>query len=288
MRLDSTGKVTLDHIYNQADPRPYFETLRRLDYHIPQLAKPYFRALIDSYRASRGVQVPRVLDIGSSYGINAALLRCDASMDELYVRYEAAADHSRDELLAADRELVGSRPAAVVARFMGLDISVPALDYACSAGFLDDAVYADLERSEPTVQQRAQLAGTDLVISTGCLGYVGADTLSRVVSSCERAPVMAHFVLRMFPYDPITECLDEFGYRTVQLDGLFKQRRFASVDEQEHVLETICGLGVDPSGVETTGWLYAQLYLSLPPARDSADDTAEFLKLTQPVRQSIQ
>ncbi|MGH3470050.1 MAG: class I SAM-dependent methyltransferase, partial [Thermocrispum sp.] len=87
MELDATGKVSLEHIYTQPDPRPYFTALRELDYCITQLAKPYFADLIDDYRQTRGMPVPQVLDVGCSYGINAALLRCDVSIDELYDRY---------------------------------------------------------------------------------------------------------------------------------------------------------------------------------------------------------
>ena len=45
MQLDTTGKIQLDHIYTQPDPRDYFRTLRELGYCIPQLAKPYFTAM---------------------------------------------------------------------------------------------------------------------------------------------------------------------------------------------------------------------------------------------------
>lgn len=265
MRFDATGKVTLDHIYTQPDPRAYFSALRGFEYHIPQLAKPYFAALIEDYRRARQVDTPQVLDIGSSYGINAALLRCDVTMDDLYDRYCGVDSHSHAALVSRDRELVRSRTGAR-ARFVGLDISGPALSYARETGFLDDGVHADLERNEPTADQLAQLANTDLVISTGSLGYVGAKTLSQVVAA-SGSPWMAHFVLRMFPFDSIEESLAELGYETVRLDQVFKQRRFISHEEQSRVLDTLSGVGVDPSGLETDGWLYAQLHVSGP--RDS-------------------
>jgi hypothetical protein len=263
VQFDDTGKVSFDHIYTEADPRAYFRTLREVDYHIPGLAKPHFRALIEEYRAVSGVGTPQVVDIGSSYGINAALLRCDASMTELYERYGDAAPDSTDELLARDRDLVAAR-SGVRARFVGLDVSEPALAYGTKAGFLDDAVLADLESGEPTDDQRAQLAGTDLVISTGCLGYVGVPTVSRVVAASGRRPWMAHFVLRMFPFDPIAGALAEFGYRTTRADAMFRQRRFVSAAEREQVLDTLSSVGVDPAGAETDGWFYAQLFVCRP------------------------
>jgi carnitine O-acetyltransferase len=284
VRFDATGKVTLDHIYTQPDPRAYFSVLRPLGYCVPQQAKPYFAELFQEYRESQQVEVPQVLDIGCSYGINAALLKYDITMDELYARYgevsggaveagpvagsqtgpEAAAA-ARRTLLARDRELPRSRRPADAVRFVGLDTSSSALSYALEAGFLDDAVYADLEEHEPTPRQRDQLAGTDLVISTGCIGYVTERTLTRVVAAQGgRRPWMAHFVLRMIPFDRVERALTGLGYHTVRLDEVFKQRRFASVQEQALVLDTMAAAGVHAGGLEEEGWLYAQLYLSRP------------------------
>lgn len=305
MRFDPTGKVTLDHLYTQPDPRAYFGTLRHLGYCVPQQAKPYFEKLIKEYREARQVAAPTVVDIGCSYGINAALLKCDATMDELYARYAGGAGKAREAsdadpadhsghhdapdaldvpdaadsygtpaydpavtqaLLARDRELTRSRRPAHPLRFVGLDISSDALSYALAAGFLDDAVHADLESGDPTPRQSAQLAGADLVISTGCLGYVTERTLTRVVRAQGggRLPWMAHSVLRMFPFDAVESALAGFGYRTVRVEGEFRQRRFASKQEQALVLDRMSAGGVDTRGLEAEGWLYAQLYLSRP------------------------
>ena len=267
LRVDTTGKISLDHIYTRPDPRAYFSTLRELDYNIPELAKPHFRRLIAEYRETFGVPVPTVLDIGCSYGINAALVKHGATMAELYDRYSGRDAHRRTRaaLLARDRELVDSGEPANRVRFLGLDASESALSYALEAGFLDGAVHADLENREPTGEQRAQLAAADLVISTGCLGYVTERTISRIIGSQEGClPWMAHFTLRMFPFDPIAEVLAGAGYETVRRGGLFRQRRFATDEEQASVLDRLLDAGVDPSGLEADGWYYAQLYISRP------------------------
>ncbi|MFE7772418.1 class I SAM-dependent methyltransferase [Streptomyces sp. NPDC057445] len=272
MRFDATGKVSLDDIYTQPDPRTYFNVLRPLGYCVPQQAKPYFAKLVKEYREARHIAEPTVLDIGCSYGINAALVKYDTTMDELYARYvdQAREGDSRADLLTRDRELSRSRRPAQPIRFVGLDASGSALSYALEAGFLDDAVHADLENHEPTARQRDQLSGTDLVISTGCLGYVTERTLTRVVQAQGgRRPWMAHFVLRMFPFDPIERALDGLGYETVRVDEVFRQRRFASPEEQTLVLGNMAAAGVDARGLEAEGWLYAQLHLSRP--CDTAD-----------------
>jgi SAM-dependent methyltransferase len=267
VRFDDSGKVSFDHIYTAPDPRDYFRTLYQLDYRIPQLAKPYFTKLIEEYREARGVPVPTVLDIGCSYGVNAALVKCDITMEELYERYRGKDSGilTRDALLAADRALTRSSTPLDKVRFIGLDSSRPALTYALSAGFLDDAVHADLERSELTEDQRQRLVGLDLVISTGCIGYITQKTLSRIVqANGGHKPWMAHFVLRMFPFGPMADTLHEWGYDTVRIEGVFKQRRFASAVEQSFVLDTLSTIGVDPVELETDGWLYAQLFVSRP------------------------
>lgn len=266
MRFDSTGKISFDHIYTEPDPRAYFNTLSELDYQIPQLAKPYFAKLVREFQDVWRVSKPTVLDLGCSYGINAVLHKCDMTMGELSDRYRGSdvMVQDRDTLLADDRELVRSRDRDR-ASFVGLDVSQPALEYALSAGFIDGAVHADLETADPTERQREQLADVDMVISTGCLGYVTEKTVSRIVAARgDRRPWMAHFVLRMFSYEPIADSLAPLGYETIGVDGVFKQRRFASAEEQSQVLDTLSTAGVDPDGLESEGWFYAQLYLSRP------------------------
>lgn len=257
MHFDTTGKVSFEHVYAEPDPRPYFTALREFDYQLPQLAKPYFAELI----AER--PQPTVLDIGCSYGVNAALYRCGTTMDELYAHYTSAeaAGMDRAELIADDR----ARVASAGVRFIGLDVSAPALEYARDAGFVDVAIHADLERDPPTAQQSALLAEADLVVSTGCVGYVTERTIARIAGlPGGRRPVMAHFVLRMFSYEPIAESLAELGYESVGVEGLFRQRRFVSEQEQEQILDAVGATGAEPHELETEGWLCAQLHLSRP------------------------
>ncbi|WP_157180671.1 hypothetical protein [Protofrankia coriariae] len=131
MPLDATGKISLDHVYTAPNPREYFSTLGRLDYQIPQLAKPYFENLLLRYREASGSPSPTVLDVGCSYGVNAALLKFDLSLVELYDHYAAAASDPRERsvLLDRDRALAAARRAPAGPRVIGLDNSAPALAY---------------------------------------------------------------------------------------------------------------------------------------------------------------
>ncbi|MEV6320087.1 class I SAM-dependent methyltransferase [Nocardia sp. NPDC051787] len=269
--LHTTGKASFDDIYDRPDPRAYYARMSDLDYRIPELAKPFFQQQIREYRASARVTTPTVLDIGCSYGVNAALLRFDTTMRDLAEHY-ADAGSDRAGLVRRDRARVtaGGGPADV--RFLGMDAARPALEYAHEAGLMHDVVHADLESGEPTDEQRALLATADLVVSTGCVGYVTEKTLTRVATAHpRRRPWMAHFVLRMFDFAPIAAELAALGYRTEQAPGLYEQRRFASEAEQAQVLNTLSANGIDTTGREDQGWLYATLYVSRPLPKHHAD-----------------
>ena len=75
--FDHTGKLNLDHVYNKPDPRDYFSTLSKLDYCVPELAKPFFKRLLGAKREVNGEAAAKIVDVGCSYGVNAALLKHD-------------------------------------------------------------------------------------------------------------------------------------------------------------------------------------------------------------------
>ena len=77
------AKVSMGDIYNQSDPRAYFCELNKLDYAIPGAAKPIFQKLIFHLQQRRDDTI-HVLDLGCSYGVNAAILKYDLSREDLY------------------------------------------------------------------------------------------------------------------------------------------------------------------------------------------------------------
>jgi len=125
-----------------------------------------------------------------------------------------------------------------------------------------------------TLPPRAQdeLRTVDMVISTGCVGYVTNQTFDKLLPTLagDRPAWIANFVLRMFPFSPIEKVLCRSGYVTEKLSRkTFPQRRFASSEEMEQVLEKLNDNGVDPSGIEAEGELHAEFFLSRP--KDEAD-----------------
>jgi len=265
---DEIGKIDLTDIYDRSDPRAYYSTLRRLKYIIPETAKPVFQHVIDAYRHVHAKEKLRIVDVGCSYGINAAMLKGDLEMEHLYSLYasDVTANAKRYHLLARDQSYMEAVVKDAELEVVGLDASASAIKYAVEANLLDDGVVADLESGRPSPEAAAVLDGADLVISTGCIGYVGESTLKGILEvNAPQKPWMVHFVLRMFPFDEIHDALEESSYVTEKIeDQTFLQRRFASTEEQEHVLERLASLGIDPQGLESDGWYHAEAFISRP------------------------
>lgn len=265
---DDTGKIVLDDIYDQPTPAAYYTKLSALDYCIPEQAKPHFKQAIAARQAVDGDDAIKIVDVGCSYGVNASLIKHGQSMTELASHYRGLVRQglAHDEVLAADQELYAAAETGRTT-IVGVDASQNAIDYAVSAGILDGGVAADFETEVPDAAQADLLGGSDLIISTGCYGYISETTLGRLLDVNDgRQPWMAHFVLRMFDYEPAAERLGQRGYVTRQLGPPVRQRRFAGSEERAHVLDNLDARGVDPTGREADGWYYAELHVSCPEA----------------------
>lgn len=265
--FDDTGKVVFDDYYNQPDPRAYFSTLRELDYRIAGEAQPVVRTTLDTLRSCRGEEAVKVVDLGASYGINSALLRCDVSLDDLNDRYSdpGVGELDRDELLQRDRQYYRELACDPNIETVGIDPAANAIDYGVEAGLLDHGIATNLEEAPLAHDDAEAVAGADLVISTGCIGYVSETSIERLLDATgDDRPWMAHTVLRMFSFGPYIDLLRDRGYATERLEGTLLQRRFANDDERQHALDNLEEVGVDPSGKETSGWYHANVYISRP------------------------
>ncbi|GAA0727186.1 class I SAM-dependent methyltransferase [Sphingomonas japonica] len=268
IRDDATGtKANMSAIYDQADPRAYFRELGKLDYAIPAAAQPVFQRMVDAIRARRKGTV-HALDLGCSYGINAALLKYPLAMADLQARWTDPVLHGidSDAVREVDRAYFDAQPCADV-RVIGLDPSEPAIAYAEDVGILDDGVTLDLERNAVPPALAETLAPIDMIVSTGCVGYVTQRTFAALMPAVTAgaAPWIGNFVLRMFPYDAIEQTLGGWGYVTEKLEGeTFAQRAFASDIEQERVMAQVDRLGLDTAGLEADGALHAEFFLSRP------------------------
>lgn len=260
-------KLNLGEIYNQADPRAYFNTLEPLKYLIPELAKPVFGRVMESLRETRDLENLTVLDLGCSYGVNAWLLKYGLSMPLLYDHYsEPRNGISREDMIDRDIARLEGRSSRRGPRIVGMDSAERAITYAVDTGLLDDGVIADLEQSALRPEAADKIREADLIITTGCVGYVTETTFRRLLDCFgDRRPWIASFVLRMFPYDNIARALEEYGLETQKLEGeYFVQRRFGSDEERKQVLDKLEHMGLDSTGLESTGRYFAEFYLSRP------------------------
>lgn len=262
------SKANFDRIYEDADPRAYYRVLGGLDYVIPDLASPLFKQLLEA-RAQRQDRPVTVLDLGCSYGINGALLRFPLKFDTLRRRYMLPEIQalSSGATKAFDIAYFRSWPARPNLRIIGLDASANAVHYAADVGILDTPIAEDFEHDTPSERARKALANVDIVISTGCVGYVTERTFKAILECNRNAelPWVASFVLRMFPYDAIRGTLAKFGLATEKLAGAtFVQRRFRDADEYEQSLAKLEALGIDPAGREEEGLFHAELFVSRP------------------------
>lgn len=265
--LTGDRKTDFTRIYREPDPGAYFRTLLRLSYQIPQRALPVFQAVL---AASERTGRPRtVLDVCCSYGINAALLRCDLDLSEIGARYTERTPTALNELIEADAQFYADRLRCTDRAVFGLDVSSPAIDYGIRTGLLAGGWAEDLEASDPSTDLSAGLCDVNMIISTGGVGYIGPRTFDRLVATVgdPRDLWLVVFVLRVFAYDEIAETLTRYGLVTEQLPGMtFRQRRFADTDEFDAANHDVVARGLDPTGKEADGWYHAECFISRPAA----------------------
>ncbi|MCS3446502.1 MULTISPECIES: hypothetical protein [Bradyrhizobium] len=262
------SKAVFDDIYALDDPRAYFSVLGDLDYMIPDVAEPVVRQILAAKVSAAGVK-PTVLDVGCSYGINAAVHRFPLTFGGLrhrYARREMRAIGS-ETLVRLDRNFYAAWPDVGLARFIGLDVSAPAISYATGVGLLEQGIVADLETEALSADSVDLIRSADVIMSTGCIGYVTEKTFSKILDATEKRPWIISFVLRMFPFDSLAATFEKRGLVTERLTGAtFIQRRFRDAEEFESCLASLAVLGVDATGLESEGLFHADLMLSRPEA----------------------
>lgn len=288
----NTVKADFNDIYRRRDPRAYYTVLGGLDYVIPEVANPIFAQLLQRCVVERGRPIT-VLDIGCSYGVNAALLRHGVSMRQLRERYLSPAVQALppDRVAEYDGRYFSGWPARKDVQFVGLDTSPEAIAYAREAGLLNDGAAINLETQQLDDRTRALIACADMVISTGCVGYITHATFQKVMEAKARShvsPWIASFVLRMFDYEKITQTLARHALVTEKLNGAtFVQRRFRDRAEQEQTITALDSRGVDPAGKEADGLLHAELFVSRPEESIAAASLTEIVSLTSGIARPL-
>jgi hypothetical protein len=275
-------KAVFDSIYIADDPRAYFSVLGSLDYTVPDVAEPVIRQILAAKAVASGWN-PTVLDIGSSYGINAATHRFPVNFSSLRQRYarREMVEIEAEEMARLDRHFYASWPEIGIGRFIGLDISEPAIRYANRAGLHIDGVVANLETDTLSARDATVIAPVDVLLSTGSIGYVTERTYDTLLDAVSSSSWVISFVLRMFPYDGFIESFARRGLVTERLRGAtFLQRRFRDEAEFEQTLASLEAQGIDPTGIESEGLFQAELFLSRPEADVRAAPLDDIVSVT--------
>ncbi|MEU7729655.1 hypothetical protein AB0B78_31130 [Streptomyces sp. NPDC040724] len=258
--MTPVGMTSFDDVYALPDPRGYFTALGPYEYQTPGHAQPVFRALA----AELGLGRRTVLDVCCSYGINAALLNHDVTLEELFARYTSArsAELTTAELADLDRDFYAVRRRPDALRAIGIDVSRPALDYAVTVGLLDEGHCVDLEQAEPGEQLRGSLDGTGLITVTGGTSFLTERTFARLFAAIGHPVPVAAFVLRTHDYGAISGCLESYGLTVERAATTQPQRRFTDPREQERAVATVTAFGEDPAGKESAGYFHTRLHLA--------------------------
>ncbi|MGH8903021.1 MAG: hypothetical protein ACRDYA_15450 [Egibacteraceae bacterium] len=268
-RYAKSGKARFDHVYNLPDPRGYFRALQGLAYKAPVHGARVFPRLVARQREQLDREDLVVLDLCCSYGINAALLNHDLTLDALYERYCSPGldSLSTQELVTADRAFYRDRRRPSPVQVVGLDVAENAVAYARRVGLHVGGSSENLEQNDPDRTLGRALTAVDLITVTGGVGYISECTFNRVLehASARSAPWVAAFPLRWTQYSRIAKALAKHGLETEKLTGhTFAQRRFADPREQDYVLNELETMGIDTEGKEAEGWYHTEFYLSRP------------------------
>ncbi|WP_292332316.1 hypothetical protein [Mesorhizobium sp.] len=234
---------------------------------LPDRAKPIFERIFADYRRVRNKTKLKIVDVGCSYGINAALLRTDLDLDDLYAAYLAPRGSLSRRQDIEHRAFFRSHGLRDDIQFVGVDPSFRAVRYALDLGLLEAGVTADLETRDLTIKERSALADADILISTGCVGYATELTFARVYeASATSRPWVVAFAVHRFSYDDIAAALRGFSLETRHVERFRqRQRRFSTSTERQAILKNMAKLGMEDRLERTTGYIYASCYISAPP-----------------------
>lgn len=261
-------KKNFTDIYMQKFPDDYLEEMKRLHYRIPDKTKSLYLSLAEQLykKLSRPVNI---LDIGSSYGINSALMTYDLKMsdlDDFFLNDDSTS-------LEQTRKFFKKNPSNDNLHFYQIDISDPALQFSEDVKLCKKGICVNLETENlPT----KEIPPFDLVIATGCIGYIGYKAFSHLFESIKKQqsknsqsdadkPIFAFSVLRIFDMKKIQQTFDYYGYFLTKADlDPIRQRRFSDSNEKNQTITLLNDKGIDTKGLEDDGHFYANFYVASP------------------------
>ena len=260
-------KKDFTDIYTQKYPTPYLEEMGNLGYRIPDQTKPLYKHLAERILNYKKRPV-KILDLGSSYGINSALLNYELIMSELDGFF---VENKHEPSITATQNFFDELPNNndPNLKFYLVDTSLPALDFAEKTGLCEDSFCVNLEKENIPVKLQQTMHNIDLIISTGCVGYIGWKSFSKILENIESdrdsLPIFAFTVLRIFQMADINRVFEENNFELIKTKiGPLKQRRFYNETEMRDTLNLLKRRNINTENLEGAGYYFADFFVGGP------------------------
>jgi len=262
-------KTNFTNIYTQDSPYEYLKEMNRLEYSISDFTKPLYNTIIKQLEKTLSRSI-NILDLGSSYGINSALMKYNLTMLELNNFFLTGTKPTKKETVQFYEECKNN----INMNFYQIDISKEALKFSQDMNLCERGMNVDLETKKLNLLE--SLPKMDIVIATGCVGYIGYKAflnLLKIIKNRELNskkskkehinPIFAFSVLRMFDINDIKEVFERYDYSLVKSDiKPIHQRNFSGVKEKEQTISLLHEMKIDTKKYEDVGNFYADFYIA--------------------------
>ena len=262
-------KKDFTDIYTQESPCGYLTEMKKLGYSISDSTKPLYNSIVEELenKLSRPINI---LDLGSSYGINSALMKYNLTMTELNNFFLTETEPTKKETKQFYEKCTSNDEMC----FYQIDISDEALKFSEEMGLCKKGIKVNLD--DEKLELLELLPKVDVVIATGCIGYIGYMAFvnllkvikNRQSNSIEdkteyNSPIFAFSVLRMFDMNDIKKTFERYNYSIVKTDMKpIIQRRFSDIKENDETISMLHGMGINTKEYEDDGNFYADFYIA--------------------------
>ena len=262
-------KKDFTDIYTQESPCGYLMEMKKLGYSISDSTKPLYNSIVEELenKLSRPINI---LDLGSSYGINSALMKYNLTMTELNNFFLTETEPTKKETKQFYEKCTSNDEMC----FYQIDISDEALKFSEEMGLCKKGIKVNLD--DEKLELLELLPKVDVVIATGCIGYIGYMAFvnllkvikNRQSNSIEdkteyNSPIFAFSVLRMFDMNDIKKTFERYNYSIVKRDMKpIIQRKFSDIKEKDETISILQGMGINTKEYEDDGNFYADFYIA--------------------------
>ena len=262
-------KKDFTDIYTQNSPYEYLKEMGRLEYSIPDSTKPLYNSIIEQLEDTLSRPI-NVLDLGSSYGINSSLMKYNLTMSELNSFFLNGSEPTKKETKQFYEKCTSNDNM----NFYQIDISEEALKFSEEMDLCERGMNVNLEAKK--LDSLESLPKMDVVIATGCIGYIGYKAFSNLLKVIKNrqsnsiesktehiAPIFAFSVLRIFDMADIEEVFEMYDYSIVKSDiKPIRQRSFSDPKEKVQTISLLHDMGINTKKYEDDGNFYADFYIA--------------------------